>query len=71
MNAQYDPEVDIITIIIHEDKLDHGEDIGDGVIVHYNKDNRPVEIEILNAKNRLVDWITIALNADKQSVPAA
>ena len=57
----YDPEVDVLTIVILDDVLDHGEDIGEGVIVHFNKKNIPVEIEILNAKDKLIDWIRMAL----------
>ncbi len=68
METKYDAEVDVITIVIQNGNLDHGEDMGDGVIVHYNKDNIPIEIEILNAKSRLVDWIKIALNSGSKPI---
>ena len=68
METKYDPEVDVITIVLQKGDLDHGEDMGDGVIVHYTKDNIPIEIEILNAKSRLVDWIKIALDAGPKPI---
>jgi len=71
MKTSYDPEVDALTIIIQEGDLDHGEDIGDGIIIHFNRDHVPVEIEILQAKKRLADWVQMALTSPSQEVKAS
>ena len=62
MRAIYDKEVDVLTITLSEGKPDHGEEVGEGIIVHYAKNNTPVEIEILKAKKYLVNWIGQALD---------
>jgi uncharacterized protein YuzE len=61
MKTQYDKEVDVLTITISDEKPEYGDDVGNGVIVHFDKNKTPVEIEILNAKRHLVDWVEQAL----------
>jgi len=57
MNAKYDKDVDVLLIKLNNNKPEYGEDIGEGIIVHFDKDKLPVEIEILEAKRYLVSWL--------------
>ncbi|MFA5868992.1 MAG: DUF2283 domain-containing protein [Candidatus Bathyarchaeia archaeon] len=47
---RYDPEADVLTVIIRDDGvLDHAEETGD-LILHVDKKGKPLFLEILNAK---------------------
>ena len=48
MKYKYDKETDILIIELSREKPDFAEQKGN-IITHYNKDNKPVEIEILDA----------------------
>ena len=61
MKAKYDKDVDVLLIKLNENKPEYGEDIGEGIIVHFDKKKLPVEIEILKAKKYLVNWLEQAL----------
>lgn len=61
MKAKYDKEVDVLLIKLNNNKPEYGEDIGEGIIVHFDKNKLPVEIEILKAKKYLVNWLGQAL----------
>lgn len=71
MRAYYDKEVDILLIKLSDKKPEYGEDIGEGIIVHFDKNKTPVEIEILKAKKYLVDWLGQALEVKTRSPMAA
>lgn len=46
---RYDPEADVLTVIVSEKgHLSHAEEMGD-VIVHMSKEGKPLFLEILNA----------------------
>lgn len=71
MKARYDKDVDVLSIKLNNNKPEYGEDIGDGIIVHFDKNKNPVEIEILKAKKYIVDWLEQALEiTDKPSLVA-
>ena len=70
MKAKYDKVVDVLLIKIKDNKPEYGEDVGDGVIVHFDKNNAPVEIEILRAKKYLVDWLGQALEIEDEHLVA-
>ena len=61
MKATYDKEVNVLLIKLNNNKPEYGEDIGEGIIVHFDKNKSPVEIEILNAKKYLANWLEQAL----------
>ena len=61
MEAQYDKEANVLLIRISNNKPEYGEDIGKGIVVHFDKNKNPVEIEILDAKKYLADWVGQAL----------
>lgn len=53
MKLQYDKEVDIIQILLTNEKVEEsGEEIK-GIIFDYNEDGKIVGIEILNASKRI------------------
>lgn len=70
MKSRYNKNVDVLLIKLKNKKPAYGEDIGDGVIVHYDKDRNPVEIEILGAKRHLINWMGQALEVGKEAVSA-
>ena len=61
MKAIYDKDVDVLLIKLNNNKPEYGEDVGEGIIVHFDKNKSPVEIEILKAKKYLVNWLEQAL----------
>jgi len=71
MKAEYDKDVDVLLIKLSNKKPEHGEDIGEGIVVHYDRDHNPVEIEILKAKKHLVHWIGQALEVKGKEIIAA
>ena len=52
MKYKYDRESDILLITLSKEKPDFAEQ-SHNVITHYNKDGKPIEIEILGASEML------------------
>lgn len=65
MKTTYNKDANVLLIKLANDKPSYGEDIGEGIIIHFDKNNSPVEIEILNAKKHLLNWIEQALEVKK------
>jgi len=62
--VEYSSDVDALVITLSSDRPDHGEEIGENIIVHYAKDGKPVEIEILDASDLVISSMeAIALKA--------
>ncbi len=70
MKTKYVKNVDVLLIKIRDKKPEYGEDIGKGIIIHYDKDRNPVEIEILGAKRHLLNWIEQALESKGETIVA-
>jgi len=49
---RYDPEVDILTIFIREGKAVDAEWLDNDIIILLNEDNKPIEIEIHNVRQK-------------------
>ena len=49
MKFKYSPEVDILMVQISEEPFDYGED-NEGVIVHHDREGKPLLLEILDAR---------------------
>jgi uncharacterized protein YuzE len=60
MKYKYDLETDILVISLSDEKPDFGEQRGK-IITHYAKDNKPVEIEILDASETAIGMIKAML----------
>ncbi|MFH1391513.1 MAG: DUF2283 domain-containing protein [Candidatus Diapherotrites archaeon] len=56
MKYRYDKETDIMVIELSKDKPDFAEQ-KDSIITHYDKNNKPVEIEILEASKATKDML--------------
>ncbi|MBI4363100.1 MAG: DUF2283 domain-containing protein [Euryarchaeota archaeon] len=70
MNAEYSPDSDALVIHLRRGRPAYGEDIGDGIIVHYDKNRTPVEIEILEARSHLARWVEKARAPKRRAIPA-
>ena len=47
---KYEPEADVLSWEVSDAPIEYASEIGD-MIVHFTKDNRPVLIEVLRAKD--------------------
>lgn len=56
MRYEYDRDADVLTIVLSEDDPDHGEQT-ENIITHYAEDGKPIEIEILDASETVLDFI--------------
>lgn len=53
MNITYDPNVDILRIILDEVAIEESDEDVEGIIMDYNSDGKLVGIEILDASKRV------------------
>ncbi|GCC10864.1 hypothetical protein IPdc08_00902 [archaeon] len=49
MQIKYSPDADVLIIKLREDRPTDSRDLAEGIIAHYSKDKRILEIEILDA----------------------
>jgi uncharacterized protein YuzE len=67
--VEYSPDVDALVITLSEEKTAFGKDIGESIIIHFSKDGKPVEIEILDASELLMSSLqAITLKAREKSL---
>ncbi|MBU0662010.1 MAG: DUF2283 domain-containing protein [Candidatus Diapherotrites archaeon] len=69
MKYKYDAETDILVIRLRGEKPDFAEQEGE-VITHYNKQSKPVEIEILNASETALEIVRAMISHRKIAVRA-
>lgn len=62
MKIKYYPDADALVLRLMDEKPDHGEQVGDEMILHYNKDNKLVKIEILDASKTVMDFLNPILS---------
>ncbi len=55
MKVTYDPEVDVVRIILRDVPVDESDEDKPGVIIDYDKDGNVIGIEILDASQRVED----------------
>ena len=67
MEFKYDPQTDILLIKLSKGKLDFGEQT-ENIIIHYNKQYKPIEIEILDASKTTVKIVETVLQGKKAPV---
>ncbi|NOR47260.1 MAG: DUF2283 domain-containing protein [Methanosarcinaceae archaeon] len=53
MKAIYDPETDTLTLILKDMAIAESDEIRDGLIIDYSKDNKIVSIEMLDASENI------------------
>jgi uncharacterized protein YuzE len=52
MKATYDPEVDILNIVLKDTAIEESDESKPGIILDFDKDGNVVGIEILNVSKR-------------------
>lgn len=60
MKYKYDPETDILVIELSREKPGFAEQKG-SIITHYSKENKPVELEILDASSTALEILKARL----------
>lgn len=68
MEYKYDHKTDILLIRLSDEKPDFGEQ-KENIITHYNKQGKPIEIEILDASKTTVKIVEAVLGSHE--VPVA
>lgn len=61
MEYKYDPKTDILLIKLSKEKPDFGEQ-KENIITHYNKQGKPIEIEILDASRTTIKIVETVLH---------
>jgi len=56
-------------VTLSNETPEYGEEIGSGIIIHYSKTKRPVEIEILNASKILASSFDAILQKARKTKP--
>ena len=52
--VEYSSDVDALVVTLSDERPEYGEDVGENIVIHYAKDGRPVEIEILDASELVI-----------------
>ncbi|MDF1532122.1 MAG: DUF2283 domain-containing protein [ANME-2 cluster archaeon] len=55
MKAVYDPETDILTLILRDIPIAESDEIKEGLIIDYSEDNKIVSIEMLDASENVAE----------------
>ena len=55
MKVTYDPEVDVLRILLSEGAIEESDEDKPGVILDYDKDGNVVGLEILEASKRIAN----------------
>lgn len=67
MNFKYSPDVDILMVSLGDGKFDYAEE-NEGVIVHYSKEGVPALLEILDAKEFVLNSLSSIVQNKEVSV---
>ena len=55
MKVIYDPDTDILTMILREMPVEESDEVSEGLIIDYGKDNKIVSIEMLDASDNVTE----------------
>ncbi|MBI2185331.1 MAG: DUF2283 domain-containing protein [Thaumarchaeota archaeon] len=69
MEYKYDSKTDILLITLSKEKPDFG-DQKENIITHYNKQGKPIEIEILDASKTTLKIVEAVLKGRRLAVAA-
>jgi uncharacterized protein YuzE len=67
MKYEYDPKTDILMLKLSAEKPDFAEQ-KENVITHYNKQGKPIEIEILDASRTAIKIIETIFGSKRAAV---
>ncbi len=70
MIYRYDPKTDILVLILGKGRLDFGEQ-KENIITHYDKNGKPLEIEILEASKTAMKMMSTIVSGKKRVAVAA
>ena len=70
MEYKYDPESNVLSITVSKKPFDYAEEMGD-IIVHFDKKNKPVYIEILNANTFLKKAVNVLPKKTQRTITTA
>ena len=70
MKYKYDPKTDILLIRLNREKPDFGEQ-SENIITHYNKQGKPVELEVLDASKTAAKIVKTISQAKKAATATA
>ena len=59
MKVKYDPEVDVLRIILNDSPIEESDESKPGVILDYDKGGNVVSLEVLNASTRVQDPLSV------------
>ena len=59
MKVRYDPEVDVLSIVLSDAAVEESDEDKPGVILDYDAGGNVVGIEILDASKRMSDPLTV------------
>ena len=68
MKFKYSPDVDILMVRLGDGKFDYAEE-NEGVIVHYSKDGVPTLLEIIDAKEFVLNSLASIIQNKEVTVP--
>ena len=60
MQVVYDRETDTLSLILNEGAVMESDELRDGVIIDYDRDNRIISVEILDASLRIAEPTSFA-----------
>jgi uncharacterized protein YuzE len=59
MKVRYDPEVDVLSILLSDAPVEESDEDKPGVILDYDKNGNVVGVEILDASRRMGDPMSV------------
>lgn len=59
MKVRYDPEVDVLRIVLNDAPVEESDESKPGVILDYDKDGNMVGLEVLDASKRVEDPMSV------------
>lgn len=70
MKLIYDPETDTLTLILREMTIEESDEIREGLIIDYGKDNKIVSIEMLDVSDTISEPQTFMYEVKGRKVTA-
>jgi uncharacterized protein YuzE len=65
---EYSKDVDALLIELSDKKIDYTEEEGQ-IIIHFSKDGEPVLLEILDAKDFILNFLSSVVKEEKVAIP--
>lgn len=69
LQVDYSADVDALVIRLSDEPPEYAEEMESGVILHYSKDSKPVEIEILDASRLIHSSIGAIIRTARTRTP--